>query len=120
MGTVVKIDARVCVKQEENGLTVNRQDISIPDSIEVLRRIQNVLRHVDMIGDDDLAYEVFAEQWLFLPAAEGEALKVCIAFDPLHHKIQFTATGLKYWDVCTLLEMACAYLNALQLGIIQE
>ena len=117
----VKIDSRICVKRGESGFNIDRQDISIPDSIEVLHRILFCLRanefhYVPMEGFERAvidSLEVHAEEPTDNP-------KVCIAFDYVTHKIQAAVIGLDLWDACVLLEAAKGYLNALLLGVITE
>jgi hypothetical protein len=120
MTVEVKIDSRVCVKRTGEGFDIDRQDISIPDTIEVLSRIQfciraNAFHYVPVEGTErDVidSLEVYPE--------EPDNSKVCIAFDYVTHKIQVAVIGLDLWDACTLLETAKNYLNALLLGLLTE
>ena len=116
----VKIDSRVCVKRTETGFSIDGQDISIPDSSDVLESIlfclrANAFHYVPVEGRErDVidSLEVFPE--------EPDNSTVCIAFDYVTHKIQVAVIGLDLWDACTLLSTAKNYLNALMLGLITE
>jgi hypothetical protein len=116
----VKIDSRVCVKRCESGFIIDRQDISIPDTVEVLERIlfclrANAFHYIPLEGRErDVidSIEVYPE--------EPDNSKVCIAFDYVTHKIQVAVIGLDLWDACTLVDAAKNYLNVLHLGLITE
>jgi hypothetical protein len=116
----VKIDSRVCVKKGESGFSIDRQDISLPDTVEVLERIlfclrANAFHYVPTEGSErDVidSIEVYPE--------EQDNAKVCIAFDYVAHKIQVAVIGLDLWDACALVDAAKNYLNALLLGLITE
>ncbi len=120
MTTADKIDSRICVKRSENGFSINRQDISIPDSIEILARLIMYIRARDFgvfMGKDGSTIDSFT---IYPSADESEISKICIAFDYETHLIQTVITGLNQWDACVLLEAARSYLNALSLGMITE
>ena len=118
MSTTVKIDSRLCVKTTENGFNIDRQDVSVPDAIEILERITFFLRARDFITPM-IAQEVI-DSFEMYPDEPIENPKVCIAFDFESHKIQVAVIGLHRWQACTLLNLAKAYLVNLQLGVITE
>ena len=118
MSTEVKIDSRLCVKKTEGGFNIDRQDVSVPDSVEILERILFFLRARDfvvpMIATEVIdSFEIHSDE-------PTETPKVCIAFDYETSKIQFAVIGLHRWEACTLLNLAKAYLVNLQLGLITE
>ena len=118
MSTVVKIDSRLCVKRMENGFNIDRQDVSIPDAIEIMERSTYFIRARDFVtpmiaGEVIDSFEIYPDEPIETP-------KVCIAFDYETHKIQVAVIGLHRWEACTLLNLAKAYLVNLQLGVITE
>ena len=83
MSTVVKIDSRVCVKQMENGFNIDRQDVSVPDAIEIMERITYFIRARDFVtpmiaGEVIDSFEIYPDEPIETP-------KVCIAFSILRH-----------------------------------
>jgi hypothetical protein len=120
----VKIDSRVCVKRTEEGFKIDRQDISIPDTVEVLERILMFLR-MEEFGALTAKVLNVIDSFEHYPEIEtGETVeypKVCIAYDYVTHRIQFAVIGLvDLWDACLLLNAAKNYLNALMMGLITE
>jgi hypothetical protein len=118
MTTEVKIDSRICVKQTENGFDINRQDITVSDALEVLERLAMYMRlgEFGAIGTWDQVMDSFEVS----PDEPIEQPKVCIAFDYVTKKIQAAVIGTDIWHACVLLNLAKAYLGALQLGLITE
>ena len=120
MSVEVTIDSRVCVKRSESGFNIDRQDISIPDTVEVLERIlfclrANAFHFVPVEGFERAVIDSI--EW---HPEEPDNQKVCIAFDYVTHLIQVAVIGIDLWDACTLLDAAKNYLNALMLGILTE
>jgi hypothetical protein len=121
MSVEVTIDSRICVKRTENGFNIDRQDIAIPDAVEVLERILFCIRVNDFHFAPVEGYErSVIDSIKVYPEEPIDNPKVCIAFDYVTHKIQVAVIGLDLWDACTLLNTARNYLNALMLGIITE
>lgn len=117
----VKVDSRICVKRSADGFYIDRQDISIADTVEVLERIlfclrANAFHYAPVQGREREvidSLEVYPDEPIDNP-------KVCIAFDYVTHKIQIAVIGLDLWNACTLVSAAKNYLNALLLGVITE
>jgi hypothetical protein len=118
MSTTVQIDSRVCVKRNETGFNIDRQDMAVHDTIEILARLCMYMRSADFgaIGTWNQVVDSFEVN-------EDEPIdnpKVCIAFDYETHKIQAAVIGMSTWDACVLLEHAKSYLSLLQMGLITE
>jgi hypothetical protein len=116
----VKIDSRVCVKRSDTGFHIDRQDIALPDTVEVLERILFCLRVNDFHFVPVEGYERSVIDSIEVYPEETDNPKVCIAFDYVTHKIQVAVIGLDLWEACILLDAAKNYLNALLLGLITE
>jgi hypothetical protein len=118
MSTVVKIDSRICVKRSENGFNIDRQDISVHDTMEVLTRLAMYMRCGDFgaVGTWNQVIDSFEVS----PDEPIDNPKVCIAFDYETHKIQGAVIGMNTWDACVLLEHANTYLSLLQMGLLTE
>jgi hypothetical protein len=118
MSTTVKIDSRICVKRNETGFNIDRQDISVHDTMEVLSRLVMYMRCADFgaIGTRNKVIDSFE----ISPDEPIDNPKVCIAFDYETHKIQAAVIGLNVWDACVLLEHAKSYLSLFQMGLITE
>jgi hypothetical protein len=118
MSTTVKIDSRICVKRSETGFNIDRQDIAVHDTMEVLTRLTMYIRcgEFGAIGTWNQVIDSFE-------VSEAEPIdnpKVCIAFDYETHKIQAAVIGMSVWDACVLLDHANSYLSLLQMGLITE
>jgi hypothetical protein len=120
MTTKVRIDSRICVKRSENGFNIDRQDVSIPDAVEILARILTHMR-LEEFGCLSAKTDQVIDSFEHYPTTEpDETTKVCIAFDYETHKIQVAVIGLNIWEACVLVHTAQSYLTNLQLGLITE
>lgn len=109
------MDGRICIKPDINewaNFQVNREDISLYDTVEVLRRLPTYLSLAEAgmfsfpnpILD---SLEIIPRQFL----AEGEISKICIVWNSETHQIRIAINGLNLWEACLVLHNACLYLT---------
>lgn len=111
---IVEEESRICVHhletENEVKMNVDRQNISIVDTREVLRRIELFLRMLDIMNPNQIPKKGI-DDVKFFPDEPTDDPRVCIVWNPATKQIRFSVIGMGLWEANIAVENAATYMN---------
>lgn len=92
---------------EKDGLRINRKDMTVLESIEV---VQRTLLHLRM-RQGGLNVLNYIDSFEHFPDEPVDDMKICLAWNPEIEKIQVAITGVSILGACQILEYAVSYFH---------